>query len=249
MASSKNIVGAHMEGPYLNPKYGAHCADSCVVDAEKYRQYIASGIVKQWTSAPEVEGVMDVISELCENGIVPAIGHSAASPDEVKEAQRRGARIVTHLFDATGASVSPTRYAGTVETSFDAAALVCHNLYYEIICDSKGIHVRPDMVRLAIKTAGIDKIIAVTDCCTGGIEDGSDVNILDGELIGSRMTMDQAAKNFYALGLTVPEVFRVTSANPAYAIGLGYAGVLHEGKRGDLLILDNELNLEKVYKA
>lgn len=249
MSECTNIAGIHMEGPYLNPKYGAHVADSCNVNPDEYNEYIASGIVKQWTSAPEVDGVMELISQLSKSGIVPAIGHSMASPEEVREAHRRGARIVTHLFDATGASISPSRYDGTIETTFDVAALVCDNFYHEIICDKGGIHVRPDMVRLAIKAAGIDRIVAVTDCCAGGIDDGSDVNIENGELNGSKMTMDQAARNFFALGLTVPEVFRVTAANPAAAVRLDYAGTLSAGKRGDLLVLDNELNLEKVYKA
>ena len=64
------------------------------------------------------------------------------------------------------------------------------------------------------------------------------------------MTMNMAAKNFYALGLTVPEVFRVCSLNPAKALGIdGAVGSLAPGKRADILILDRDLERREVLKA
>ncbi len=251
MAKGSTILGLHLEGPYLNPKYGSGstgCAEE-TVDAEKYLPLADTGIVKQWTFAPEVKGAEAFVKDIVSRGIVPAIGHSAASPEEISAAEKNGARIVTHLFDATGSSIDPPRYGGTIEVSFNFGALVCDKFYYEIICDQNGVHVRPELVKLALKTVGVDRIIGVTDACTGDTEDNADVNFVKGELMGSKLTMDCVARNFHALGLTICEVFRVTSLNPAKILGMdGEIGSIEVGKKADLLVLNEKLNLKRVYR-
>ena len=244
-----NIKGVHLEGPYLNPRYGAESSEEGDRPIkENYMKIAATGMVKQWTSSPEVPGVHDFISDIAACGIVPSIGHSNASPEDVAEAARRGAKIVTHLYDATGKSIEPTRYDGTIEVSFNAAALLQDGMYYELICDEKEIHVRGDLVRLAAKCVGKDRLIAITDACEGE-SDETDVNIVNGELFGSLLTMDRVAKNIYALGFTLPEVFMMTSATPAEAVGLSGAGRLAEGYDADILILDGELHVREMFTS
>lgn len=249
MGTKSNVLGVHLEGPYLNPAYGAAAGYETPVCPEKYRELAATGIVRQWTFAPEVDGTKEFLRYIVSLGIVPAIGHSAASPDEVYAANAGGARIVTHLFDATGAAADPARFRGTLETSFSFAALVCDDMYYEIICDKDGIHVRPDMVRLAAKTVGVERIVGITDACTGSSDD-SDVNVVGDDLMGSKLTMDAVARNFLALGFTIPDVFAITSENPAAAIRMSdKVGSLREGRRGDVIIVDDSLNLNRVIKS
>ena len=249
MPELTNVLGVHLEGPYLNPVYGAGEGVEVPIRKDDYVTLAESGIIRQWTCSPEFDGAEEFIRDIASMGIVPAIGHSNASPEDVNRAVDAGARIVTHLFDATGSSVEPTRCRGTIETSFNTAVMIKDNLYYELICDKNGIHVRPEMAKLAIKTVGVDRIVGITDCCTGSPDD-SDVNMLGTDLMGSKMTMNMAAKNFYALGLTVPEVFRVCSLNPAKALGIdGAVGSLAPGKRADILILDRDLELREVLKA
>ncbi len=246
MAACGNIKGVHLEGPYLNPSFGAAPdADSQPIKREEYMEIAAEGVVKQWTFSPEVKGTLEFAKDIVGEGIVPAMGHSCAAPEEVYAAADAGTKIVTHLFDATGSSVSPTEYDGTIEVSFDCAALLCDDLYYEIICDKKGVHVRGDMVKLAVKTVGVDRIMGVTDACTGD-ESDTDINIVDGELYGSKLTMDKVAKNFHALGFTVPEVFRITALTPAKVCRLDSVGSLEKGKDADILILDETLELLEV---
>ena len=245
----RNVLGVHLEGPYLNPDYGSGIGVETPVREEEYMPLCETGIVRQWTCAPEMSGTEKFIRDITSHGIVSSIGHSCASPEDVALAADAGATLVTHLFDATGNAISPTRYGGTLEVSFDSAVLAHDGFFYEIICDKNGVHVRPDMVKLAIKAAGIDRIVGITDCCTGS-EDDSDVNFFGGELVGSKMTMDKAARNFYALGLSVPDVFRVCSLNPAGAIHAdGEIGSLEAGKRADVIVVDGELNLLEVLKA
>lgn len=236
-----NLLGAHMEGPYLNPDFGSKRSDTVRIQPNEYRRILGTGIVRQWTFSPEFEGGCEFCAEIAAAGVVPAIGHSRASADEVRRAVKNGARIVTHITDATGASVYPSRYPGTKEVDFDAACLLSDGLFYEIINDREGIHVRKDMIRLLIKIAGIGRIVGITDCFPGG-EAGRDVNFTNGELSGSRLTMDEVARNFLALGLTLPEVFRVTSYNPARALRLeNRIGQLCAGCRADLLVTDENL--------
>ena len=241
-----NIKGVHLEGPYLNPRYGAESSE----DGDKpvrddYMKLAATGFVKQWTSAPEVKGVCDFIKDIASLGIVPSIGHSSASYGEVCEAVKRGAKIVTHLFDATGTAITPTRYDGTIEVSFDSAVLLQDDMYYEVICDREGLHVRPEMLRLAAKTVGYERLIAVTDACAGDDSEG-EVNIVDGEIYGSLLTMDRVAKNLHAAGFSLPEVFTMTSTTPAKVIGLERTGSLAEGYAADVAVLDSDFNVKNV---
>lgn len=249
MTASKNIKGVHLEGPYLNAKYG-----SCTVDEaqrvirDEYMEIASEGVVRQWTFSPEEDGTLQFVKDITEAGIVGAIGHSCASPEQVYAAHGAGAKIVTHLFDATGTSKTPSEYDGTIEVSFDCAALLCDDMYYEIICDSKGVHVRGDMVKLAVKTVGVDRIIGVTDCCTGDDSD-TDINVVDGELYGSKLTMDKVAKNFRALGFTVPEVYRITSLTPASVCNIENVGKIEKGYNADLLILNDKLDILKIFTS
>lgn len=249
MPKYKNVLGVHLEGPYLNMKYGAGDALYEPVDPVKYKELADTGLIRQWTCAPELEGTEEFIRYITSRGITAAIGHSEADYEDVRRAERAGATLVTHLFDATGKKHDPPKFAGTIEVSFNAAALICDNFMYEIICDKNGVHVRPELVKLAIKCVGVDRIVGITDCCSGDPTDG-DINVVGTDLTGSKLTMDKVARNFYALGLTVPEVFRVCSLNGAKAIRMDdRIGSLEAGKQADVLILDRELNLKKVLKA
>ena len=249
MPKYRNILGVHLEGPYLNMKYGSGDAPYEPIDPVKYKELADTGLVRQWTCAPELEGTEEFIRYITSRSITAAIGHSEADAVDVIRAEKAGATLVTHLFDATGKKHDPPQFAGTIEVSFNVATLIRDNFMYEIICDRNGVHVRPELVELAIKCVGVDRIVGITDCCSGDPAE-SDINVVDGELTGSKLTMDRAAQNFYALGLTVPEVFRVCSLNGAKAIQMDdRIGSLEAGKQADVLILDSALNLKEVLKA
>lgn len=248
MKSCPSIRGAHLEGPYLNPKYGTGKLDSGEsVSESEYLSLANSGIIKQWTYAPEVSGTDKFARDISKLGIVPAIGHSSASPEDVKRAEKDGARIVTHLFDATGCANDPPLYDGTIEASFNVAALICDNFFYEIILDSKRIHVRSELLRLAVKAVGVDRIIGITDCCAGGIDDESDVNVVNGELYGSRLTMNGVFENFVKEGFSLPEVARITSYNPAKAVGIEKIGKIEKGYYADIAVLDGDYNVTETF--
>lgn len=249
MKDNTNIIGVHLEGPYLNPKYGSMVIDGEVhADKNEYSCLFEDDTVVHVSFAPEVSGTDELLSYLCEKGIVPAIGHSVASYEQVEKAVRGGVKNVTHLFDATGASIEPTRWDGTIEVDFNCAALLCDGLTYEIICDEKGIHVRPEMLRLAAKTVGIDNLIGITDACTGSADE-TDVNIVNGELTGSKLTMNKVFRNFVSAGFDLCDAVKFTSTNAARLMGLCNRGSLDAGKIADIAVMDKNYEIIKVYKA
>ena len=124
--------------------------------------------------------------------------------------------------------------------------MLCDSLLCEMINDEKGVHMRPDMTRLVLKTIGISRAVGVTDACAGR-DDGEQVNIVDGEIFGSKLKMNQVAKNFRNnTGLGVSDIFRVCSSNPARAIKLTQVGSISPGKDADFVFLDENLELLKV---
>ena len=143
MQTKSNLYGAHLEGPYLDVKYGyaLEGEKTLLPDKARYYEYVKSGIVRQWTSSPEVEGVDELIKEITNNGIVAAIGHSAANYEQVKRAYDMGAKIVTHIFDATG-TTGKEQFNGVHSVSFDEACMLMDDMFYEVICDSEWVHVK-----------------------------------------------------------------------------------------------------------
>ena len=248
MEKCKNVLGAHLEGPYLNANLGFGKGTNDSPDMEKCEEYIKSGVVKQWTSAPEIDGVPELIKRISECGIVPAIGHSSANYEEVKRAYESGARIATHLFDATRAPASA--YVGTLEVDFNESCMLMDDMFYEVICDEKWIHVRREKLALLIKTVGIDRVVAITDmsaaCVADREDDGMDVALYDGLLRGTKLTMDRVAKNLYNGGFTLSEIFKMTSKNPARALGLSDRGVIAVGMRADLILVGENAEFIKV---
>ena len=245
-----NILGVHFEGPFLNPKYGCFVELMRPVCEKEYRTYIEKygDILRLWTVAPELPGAGPFMDAVREAGIVLAIGHSEASYDCVCDASARGATVCTHLGDATGTSPSTPAWEGTKEVNFDTACMLQPQMFCEIINDSLGAHMRPPMTRFVVQAIGLDRVVAVTDACTGS-EDGSDLNIVDGQLFGSKLKMNQAARNFKRnTGLNDVEVFRVCALNPARALHLERdMGSLQPGKLANLVVVDDDYNVSQVF--
>lgn len=261
-----NITGIHLEGPYLSPRYGAAASGVSRPSPAEYDAYIehSGGLLRQWTFSPELDGLDDFVDTALRHGIPLSIGHSGAGSEQVDKYVKKGVTIVTHLMDATGCSISPTRFAGTREASFDECAMV-HDLFTEVIPDSTGIHVRPVMLRLIVKTMGYGRVIIITDACAdpvapndpgassgsrsqGDIGGAPDINIINGQLYGSRLTMDAACRNMKRhTGCGIAEIFKMAAENPARAIGLyNRTGSLEPGKLADIVLTDENFNVHHV---
>ena len=253
-----NIGGLYMEGPYLNPKFGCDKESNPwqgPVDASAYGPVIeaAGDLVKVWAVAPERENIFQfVLDAKAKNQNVKfSVAHSEASPQQIEALMPYGLCIGTHHTNATG---DRPMYPECRGVCVDEAVNYNREIYAELICDSRGIHVDPYMLRLVRKVKGEDRIILISDAyaCDGpippGYEDVFDINFdHTGEIAGSKMTLDISCRNMMVhTGASIVDVFRYASYNPAKAVGFDDRGEIAVGKRADLVMVDYNMNVKNV---
>ncbi|WP_027016702.1 N-acetylglucosamine-6-phosphate deacetylase [Comamonas composti] len=244
------MLGVHLEGPYINPgKLGAQADASAMATREEVEQYLAAAPIRVVTLAPELPGHLDIIALLARRGVRVQLGHTLGSYEDAVAALAHGASGFTHLFNAMTALQH--RAPGMV------AAALAHAEFAELIPDL--LHVHPGAIRAALRA--IPRLYAVTDAtAAAGMPDGSyhlgdqtvfktrgSVRLADGTLAGSALTMDQALRNFVALGLDVEDASRRVSLYPAQYLGLADRGVLAAGAWADVTVLSRELEVMAVY--
>ena len=257
-AGIPGVLGIHIEGPFLNvAKKGIH-------DASKFRVLDEAAInllssLKRGrtlvTLAPE-RAPPGAIRELVSRGLIVAGGHSAATYEEVTAALADGLVGFTHLFNA----MSPL---GSREPGMVGAALDSRSAWCGIIVD--GHHVHPATLRVALKSIGAERLMLVTDAMpTVGsaeksfmlrgrriiAEDGRCV-AEDGTLAGSDLDMGLAVRNAMRLmRVEIETAVAMATTVPAAALGLAHLiGAIESGRRADLVLLDSDAMVAKVWSA
>ena len=256
--SCKNMAGLYMEGPYLNPKFGCDRESNPwkgPVERKKHQPIIdaAYDIAKVWCLAPERENILDFVLDVKAKNpsAVFTVAHSEASPQDIEALMPYGLKIGTHHTNATG---DRPMYPECRGVCVDEAVNYNREIYAELICDSRGIHVDPYMLRLVRKIKGDDRIILISDAyaCDGpipeGYDDVDDINFDHaGEIAGSNMTLDIACRNMIKhTGASLVDVFKFVSYNPATAVGFYDRGEIAKGKRADLVIVDYKMKVHGV---
>lgn len=245
------VTGIHLEGPFINPARKGAQPEEYVIQPDPQLfdewQKLANGNIRLVTVAPERENGFTFVRHITEQGVIASIGHSDADFTEVKEAVAAGANHVTHLYN--GMKGLHHREPGTA-----GGALLLDELYVEIIAD--GFHIHPEMIRLAIRTKGLERVILVTDSMRakwlpdgkselGGqevfVKDGK-ATLANGSLAGSILKMKDAVKNVMAFaGLSLPEAVKLATENPARHLGIfDRKGSLDAGKDADIVILNEQ---------
>ena len=244
-------IGLHLEGPFLAPtKRGAHRpAFLCDPDPAAIAGWSPDRGVVLVTLAPELAGARTLIDALVERGVVVSLGHTEATAAEAAAAADAGARWVTHLWNA----MAPLHHRAP---GLAGVALTDGRLHVGLIVD--GIHVHPTAVALAERALG-DRLTLVTDAVSAlglppgrhrlGTEEvtlgeGRGVRLADGTLAGSDLAMDAAVRNLRAFsGCTTARALRAASAAPAALLDDGSRGALVPGRRGDVVLLDHDLQV------
>lgn len=246
------ILGVHLEGPYLNP---ARCGAIPAGLMETFDPSSCSFLdcvdpPATMTLAPELEGADALIDDLARRGIVPCGGHSEATFDQVANAAEKGLKHITHLFNA----MSPAHHRSPNITN---AALVLDELSVELIAD--GHHVAPPVVDLVNKAKGTDRIILVTDAtAAAGMPDGDyalgeiGITVRDGiaqtergSLAGSTLTLNRAVKNFQTFtGADICQAVKTVTINPARLLGIdNKKGRIAPNMDGDITVFDENMNI------
>lgn len=253
-----NFGGFYMEGPYMNPKFGADRESNPwqgPIRSEDYLDLIRQGgkNVRVWALAPERENIEAFVLDCKKENpnVVFTVAHSEATPEDIEKLIPYGLKIGTHHTNATG---TLQKYPECRTPCVDEAVNYNREIYAEIISDSRGIHVDPYMQRLVRKIKGDDRIILISDACVfdGPIPEGYD-GVTDlcfdfaGEIAGSKLTLDVACRNFMVhTGASITNIFQYASYNPARAVGLLDRGEIRKGALADLVICDHKVNIKKV---
>jgi N-acetylglucosamine-6-phosphate deacetylase len=266
------ILGAHFYGPYFaREARGCHPEASVrPPDPHEFAQYLEfADCLATATVAPELPGAEAFVRACRDRDIRCNAGHSHATFEQMEAALTWGVRHVDHLFCAMSdrarlrqTQTYPMR-GGVME-----ATLYFDELTTEIIADGK--HLQRELLMLAYKIKGPDRLALVTDCNRAldkpdgeylfGPSDGGEpiwrrdgVGVMpDGKALASGvMGLDHGVRTFQRLtGVALHEVVRMASLTPARIIGRAHEiGSIEPGKRADLLVLDKNLDVKQVYVA
>lgn len=255
-------AGIHLEGPFISPEdgpRGAHPKKHCSLpDTElvKRWQEEAQGWIKILTLAPELKGSEKLIRVCRELGLIVAIGHTAASGEDIRRAVDAGATLSTHL--GNGAHAVLPRHPNYIWEQLGE-----DRLWASMIAD--GFHLSDSVLKVFARTKG-DKAILVSDSmCYAGMEPGvydspaaGRVNLtvegklhmegLPGVLAGSASSLPMGLRRMaHITGFS--RAWDMASVNPARLMNPDQAQGLQVGAPADLLLLDEEGSVIKIYKS
>jgi N-acetylglucosamine-6-phosphate deacetylase len=223
------VVGIHLEGPFISERdgyRGAHPADA-VRDPEwglfRRLQDTSGGRIVLITLAPERPGSIEFIREASGNGVVVALGHTAADGPTIRAAVDAGARLSTHLGNGI-ASMLP-RHPNPI---WEQAA--SDKLAASFIAD--GHHLDPATLRVLTRAKGPACTILVSDASPlAGLPPGtygdwavdpSGKIVVAGTsyLAGSNQGLERGVRNLLlATGWAMTDVLAAATTNPARLLG------------------------------
>lgn len=259
-AADPLVLGSHLEGPFLSVgRRGAHNPEF-LIDPLPYEVEdllgAARGTLRQLTIAPELDGALEAIDVLVENGVTVAVGHTEADFALTRAAFDRGARLLTHVFNAMPGIGH--RAPGPVIAAFDDDRVTI-----ELILD--GLHVHPDVAAMVFSSAP-GRVALVTDAmAAAGSDDGDyrlgslNVTVRDGlallsgtsTIAGSTLTQDVALRcAIESAGVPPRDAVAALTATPAHALGIGHRhGYLEPGFAADAVLLDHQWRVSGVWGA
>ena len=256
MEGGARVVGVNMEGPFIaKERKGAQKEEDILPpDFPLFQRFYeeSGGIVRLVDVAPEQPGGLEFVekaSQLC----TVSIAHTTADYDQAKAAFDKGVTHATHLFNAM--SGLHHRKPGVVGAVFDDS-----RVRGELICD--GFHIHPAVLRAAFRLLG-DRALIVSDSMRANGMPESEAFDLGGQMVtvhqgkallpdgtiaGSVTNLHQEIKNLVSFGVPFEQAVKAATLLPARAIGLdGEIGSIAPGKRADLVVLDENLDIAAVY--
>ena len=255
-----DLIGINMEGPFISPaKKGAQDERNIIpCDPKICQRFVdaSEGLVKFVGIAPEESGESVEFIRQMKDKVNISLAHTNADYDTAKAAFDAGANHAVHLYNAMPAFTH--RAPGVVGAVADSEHVMA-----EIICD--GVHIHPSAVRATFRMMGADRMILISDSMRAtGMPDGRytlgglDVNVVgnratlvsDGALAGSATNlMDCMRTAVKEMGIPLETAVACATMNPAKSIGeYDRYGSIAEGKKANVVLLDEKLELKTVVK-
>jgi N-acetylglucosamine-6-phosphate deacetylase len=254
--SAAQVLGAHVEGPFLSPSWpGVHdpllMRDPHPASVERLLQ-AADGLA-MLTIAPERPGAIEAIRRFADAGVRVSLGHTDAVAADVAAAADAGATCITHVFNAQ-------RPLGHREPGVPGQALADPRLTVGLIADLH--HVAAQICAIVLRAAP-GRVALVTDAtAAAGMPPGryqlADVPVQvaaegepprrgDGRLAGSALTLDAAVRNVAGIGIDVGRAVDAASRVPADVLGRPDLGRIAPGAIADLVWWSPDLRPQRTW--
>lgn len=250
----KCMTKFHLEGPFISPEdgpRGAHPRDHVRrPDRDEFHrlQDLAGGRIGLVTLSPEYDESLAFIETLVKEGVVVAIGHTAATPQRIREAVVAGARLSTHLGNGCHAVLSR-------HENYLWEQLACDALHASVIADG---HHLPEAVLRSILRGKRQKVILTCDASSlAGLPAGRypmwghELEVLEhGKVVvpgtpflaGSGVFLDSCIRHLLGLReVTLSEAMEMASTRPRQLLGLEAVG-LWVGSPADLVVFTHDPN-------
>lgn len=259
------VPGFHLEGPFISALDGyrgchlfEHVRKPSWIEFEKYRR-ASGGRIIQVTVAPEVEGALDFIKQCTADGLVVAMGHTAAGTEEINKAVANGARLSTHL--GNGCANLIHRHNNPLWPQLDNDRLTA-----SIIAD--GNHLLPEEIRVFLRAKTRERLILTSDVIyLSGMppgnytfsgmnvilkEDGMLLNAEQNVLAGASFPLLKGVENIMKFtGMSFGDAIELASGNVARIYNLDKRGRLERGKEADIVLIENKeglLHIKQTFK-
>lgn len=262
--SKINLLGLHLEGPFISTEMKGAQNPSFVRNPEKFEvdKLLAENgdIISMCTAAPEIDGIEYMAKKMRDNGVTLSVGHSNGTCVDAKKAWDMGFTHITHLYSSTPTvrKINEVIRAGILEAAY------LYDFDIELIGD--GHHVAEEAFKLAMKIKGADKINLTSDAMRGAgtyahesylgavlpenrvIIEGGVAKLPDrSSFAGSIATGDIMLKwAVNTCGFDICTASKLLSATPARIISADSKGSIESDKDGDLIFVDKDLNIQKV---
>ncbi len=254
-AKAARVLGVHYEGPFVNSQqcgalhreYFRTFTDA--VDLDALPTIENEHAIHMMTLAPEIDGGIHLVGELNTRGWLVSLGHTRATGDVLDRALQAGARHLTHFMNA----MTPLHHRAPGPVGWGL-------MHDDVTCDliADGVHLDPSILKLILRMKSADRISLISDAiAAAGLGDGEyhiwgeKIVVNDGRtqnahgsIAGSVITMLEAVRMMLSLGISEFEAARMAALNPARLLRIDRDyGSIEEGKRADLVALDEALNV------
>lgn len=257
---SRLVAACHLEGPYISKEdgpRGAHPLEHVrPADWNEFQklQEISGQRIRLVTLAPEADGAIEFIRQATANGVVIAIGHTAATPEQVRAAVDAGATLSTHLGNGCHAMLHRHR-------NYLHEQLAEPRLTASLIAD--GHHLPAALVKIILKVKTPRKIVLTCDAagwagCPPGVYEsklGRSELLDSGKLVvaGQRELLAGSAQETDVCvvkvrefaGVSWKDALDMTSRNPAQLLGFEPAR-LRRGGRAELFLFRHEPGAQRL---
>jgi N-acetylglucosamine-6-phosphate deacetylase len=249
-AQGARVLGAHVEGPFLNPSFrGAHLRSHLALPDPERVEVLLAARPRLVTLAPELPGALTAIERFHNAGIVVSAGHTAADFEQGRKAIAAGVRFGTHIYNAMP-SVHHRRPGIALALLLDPRVTV------GLIAD--GEHVHPSVCEQLVRVKGESRIALTTDQTSAAgappgsyslsgrpvVSDGKVARLEDGTLAGSAATMPDLIRLMARLpGMSAARAISLASTVPADVLGEHRLGRIGPGASADLVVLDSDLRV------